>query len=554
MGEFSASFNAAYYGRLFAAHGPMPRTMDQFSFDFGDPFYDFASFQFAARLFTMDNTYGVDPECCTVERQPGSLTVRAAGLRCAGGQQRAQGSMLLHVRQVDGATLEISGTATHATERCKAFGILIQGLDICAVLDETGEHAAPEYGPAEYPMRNGALGLRTPLIFLQNYDGRLLFALSRDLALRPKRFAVYRHPVSGRVTLELIHEEDARRLGSSIECPLWQTGHTLDRQTVLEQRMRDLEHGFGLVPFAQRSDVPEWFRDIRLVLNLHCEHWTGYVFNTFDSLRDVIGWVTQRIAGRHVLAFLPGWDGRYYYNIPEYQPSTSCGGADGLRALIEHAHGLNVHVVPMYIACAAQASKLVPLGLADAVLRDIYGAERISESVDWDMDRAPDTSCHYLNLGHPRYRQLLYERIAAITEAFQADGAFLDMSMHWRNDPSYSPYEGTGELVKQLHARFANFLVFGENAFDAQLSYFGVLHDEYRGYPEIFERYARMAHYLAQPAPGLGSSGVHEGGLLHISGEHRQLPGFIPTLSIVADSLNKYSRECERVINLAAGI
>ena len=220
------------------------------------------------------------------------------------------------------------------------------------------------------------------------------------------------------MTLELIHEEDARRLGSSIECPLWQTGHTLDRQTVLEQRMRDLEHGFGLVAFAQRSDVPEWFGDIRLVLNLHCEHWTGYVFNTFDSLRDVIGWVTQRIAGRHVLAFLPGWDGRYYYNIPEYQPSTSCGGADGLRALIEHAHGLNVHVVPMYIACAAQASKLVPLGLADAVFRDIYGAERISESVDWDMDRAPDTSCHYLNLGHPRYRQLLYERIAAITEAF----------------------------------------------------------------------------------------------------------------------------------------
>ena len=136
---------------------------------------------------------------------------------------------------------------------------------------------------------------------------------------------------------------------------------------------------FRIGPFAQRSDVPEWFGDIRLVLNLHCEHWTGYVFNTFDSLRDVIGWVTQRIAGRHVLAFLPGWDGRYYYNIPEYQPSTSCGGADGLRALIEHAHGLNVHVVPMYIACAAQASKLVPLGLADAVLR-IYTARSASPS------------------------------------------------------------------------------------------------------------------------------------------------------------------------------
>jgi hypothetical protein len=552
MGDFSASFNNAYYGRLHAAPGPMPRTMDQFSFDFGDPFYDFGGLRFAARLFTMDNTYAVDPECCTIEREPGSLTVRAAGLRWAGGQQRAQGSLLLQVRQTEDAKLEIRGSAAHTTERCKAFGILIEGLDICAVQDETGEHAAPEYGPAEYPMRNGALGLRTPLIFLQNYDGRLFFALSRDLALRAKRFAVYRHPISGRAILELIHEEDARNLGASVNCPAWQIGCTLDRQSIIEQRMRDLEQGFGLVSFAQRADVPEWFRDIRLVLNLHCEHWTGYVFNTFDRLRDVITWVARRIAGRQVLAFLPGWDGRYYYNLPEYQPSTACGGADGLRALIEHAHRLGVRVVPMYVACAGQASRLAPLGLADAVLRDIYGAERICESVDWDMDRAPDTFYHYLNVGHPRYRQWLYERICAVTDAFRADGAFLDMSAHWRNDPAYSPYEGTGELVRQIHDRFPEFLVFGENACDAQLAHFGVLHDEYRGYPGFFERYVRMAHYLAQPAPGIGSSGVHEGGLLHVSGEQRQLPGFIPTLAIVADSLDKHPTECERVINLAA--
>ena len=125
MGEFSASFNAAYYGRLFAAHGPMPRTMDQFSFDFGDPFYDFASFQFAARLFTMDNTYGVDPECCTVERQPGSLTVRAAGLRCAGGQQRAQGSMLL---QVSGEHRQLPGIPTHSLHRGRFVEQILPGV------------------------------------------------------------------------------------------------------------------------------------------------------------------------------------------------------------------------------------------------------------------------------------------------------------------------------------------------------------------------------------------------------------------------------------------
>ena len=140
MGEFSASFNAAYYGRLFAAHGPMPRTMDQFSFDFGDPFYDFASFQFAARLFTMDNTYGVDPECCTVERQPGSLPVRAAGLRCAGGQQRAQGSMLLHVRQVNGADVGDIGHCYPCHRAMQGLWHSYPGPRYLCSARRTGEH------------------------------------------------------------------------------------------------------------------------------------------------------------------------------------------------------------------------------------------------------------------------------------------------------------------------------------------------------------------------------------------------------------------------------
>jgi hypothetical protein len=37
-----------------------------------------------------------------------------------------------------------------------------------------------------------------------------------------------------------------------------------------------IETAFQLQPWETRPDAPEWLRNIRLVLNLHGQHWTGY--------------------------------------------------------------------------------------------------------------------------------------------------------------------------------------------------------------------------------------------------------------------------------------
>src|SRR5699024_3874467 len=110
------------------------------------------------------------------------------------------------------------------------------------------------------------------------------------------------------------------------------------------ERCKDLEDNFGLVPFNKRMDAPEWLQDIKLVVNLHGEHWTGHVFNTFLDMEKSLEWITQRINGQHVLAFLPGWDGRYYYNYPLYEPSERMGGEKGLKRLVEKAHELGIRI------------------------------------------------------------------------------------------------------------------------------------------------------------------------------------------------------------------
>jgi hypothetical protein len=48
-----------------------------------------------------------------------------------------------------------------------------------------------------------------------------------------------------------------------------------------------------------------------LVLTLHGMHYTGYVFNDFARMLEIVRWITAQIGGDRVPAFLSSWDGRY---------------------------------------------------------------------------------------------------------------------------------------------------------------------------------------------------------------------------------------------------
>ena len=77
--------------------------------------------------------------------------------------------------------------------------------------------------------------------------------------------------------------------------------------------------------------MPDWMQRITLVLNMHGMHWTGYIFNTYADMLAILQWVDRRIRGERVLVYLPAWDGRYYWNYPEYRPDERMGGVQGLK-------------------------------------------------------------------------------------------------------------------------------------------------------------------------------------------------------------------------------
>ncbi|HKB46140.1 MAG TPA: hypothetical protein VKC57_00480, partial [Ktedonobacterales bacterium] len=66
-----------------------------------------------------------------------------------------------------------------------------------------------------------------------------------------------------------------------------------------------------------------------------------------------------------------------------------------------------------------------------------------------------------------------------------------------------------------------------------------------------FTKYVRAFEHLSHPAPGRGSSGVHESGFNRwnqATFSVRPSPGPIPTLSVVDDTFTKYRAEMMGVI------
>lgn len=522
-------------------------------YDFCDTFMRCGELEFAVRLATTENVYAPDPSQTKIEATNDGVTLSAHNLIWGGGQEHAHGALRVEVRQ-EGEGYTVQAQGTHNAECVKSMVLLVRGIDVQTIEFTPNVRESLQETPwgkgwikaRRYPF----LGAAMPLVFIQDAQGQEWSALSRDPQLRAKYFASFFDYVSQKQLLVLSHEADARTRGHTLEMPPWQIGRVRDRAAVVLERCHDLENNFGLVPYAQRTDVPGWVKDIQLVAYLHGMHWTGHVFNTFDQMRDALTWLAERIEGKHILAFLPAWDGRYYFDYPLYEPSARLGGAAGLKKLIDHAHQLGIHVVPMLGSNAANMQYLERLGLRDAIMQDGWGREYFLDWVDWDYDLAPEKNGALLNLGHPGYRSYLLERASRLVDEFGVDGIFLDITFWWENDPRYSPYEGTLAWVAEMRRRYPHLLLFAENSYDALWGSFAIWAEDQGpiGHEAALHRYALQTYYLAHPSPGSGSGGVHEGAW-HYRGWQWNAPHMsIPALSIVQDTFTTQAAETEKVI------
>jgi hypothetical protein len=73
-----------------------------------------------------------------------------------------------------------------------------------------------------------------------------------------------------------------------------------------------------------------------------------------------------------------------------------------------------------------------------------------------------------------------------------------------------------------------------------------------RGYPPALKKYTRAFQHLSAPAPGRGSSGVHESGFAKFDPQSLNLNNNqIPTITVVDDTFEKHREVMAEIIQRA---
>jgi hypothetical protein len=527
----------------------------KFSFDFPEPSVEFAGLRFSFRLFTFENTYAPDPSLMTVTQEPDGIRIHCAGLTWAGGQQKAPGKIEAKLRRA-GDSVEWTASAEMSVP-IKSIASIVRGVPRGKISAGAGAFFDPkdEEQLFGYPFGGGSLftanGMDSPVVVIESGE-REFFFLSASLdRVRANRF--YLQPGEKGYRVELIFEREGWAHSNTIESPVWHAGRVSTANEAYRGHFDRLEKSFALPEWEKRADVPAWFREIKLVLSIHGMHWTGYIFDDFAKTLKTLEWVATQIPARQVLVFLPAWDGRYYWNYPIYKPDPRLGGPEGFRTLIEQGHRLGFRFMPMFGTNTANRELPEFAKFADGTTSQIDGDAFNLNWVDWDNDRHNEGWGPYMNLGVDSWRNWLQGRIAETIETYHADAYFLDIAGGWENNTKADMHEGTRLLVKGLSEKFPGILACGEMPYDALMSILPLFHVfSASAYPPAFKKYCRAFQHLSSPAPGRGSTGVHESGFGHFDPKTFSLRDEqIPTITVVDDTFERHRDVMAEIIKRA---
>jgi hypothetical protein len=538
--------------------------VNNLSYDPRDPIYDVPDYpgvQWGIQIFTVRNLYSLRPDHVETTSEDHGIRLICNRLSWAGQQQQAEGRVEARLCWENGAVVwKIQ--AWHS-EPIKSIKLFFQGLPEAALAQgwwqATSDRSQVARPTSELPLRWRYPWPEWQTPWACAGDEREAICLGvRDAQVRAKYLYIHRPPYAKATMVELICEEDAQHWDGHFEAPpmslrLCHSKSEIDAD--FAEHLTFVEKAYQIVPFDIRPDIPAWFHDIQLVVTLHGQHWTGYIHNTFDQMGEALRFITQHIPGESLLLYIPGWEGRYYYAYPNYQPGEAMGGPEAFRRFVQLAHELGAHVMPMFGANGANI-EMYPDWERAAFRSRTNRYVTLVNCPDWDTDRSGEDNQVFLNPGEPHYRNHLLEQISQVVHEFGVDGVFLDTSACWFNDPRYNLYEGYRVLVDAIHQRHPGLLVAGEGWYDALLSVMPVnqswlgVERHYR-YPQILTRYGRALGHLKDGTPGTGSSGVHEGGFYPATAQ-RPTFGHIPSLGIADDTLARYGDEIVRICLSAA--
>jgi hypothetical protein len=522
---------------------PRGRAFMKFSFDFPEPSVAFGGLRFGFLVFSDENTYGLDAERITADETGDTLRLTCTGFVWAGGQEKAPGSLVATFRR-SGTTIEWD-VVVEMQRPVKTVSTIVRDVPRGnlslggGTLFETRDNeilGGYTFGAGDLHGPGAAQGMATPVAVVQAGEQDFISLSSLDDRVRPKRF--YFQPGERAYRVELVYEHDAWRNDRRVTVPRWRIARAASLDDAVAPHMAHVERAFALPAWETRTDMRPWLRDIALVTTLHGMHYTGFMFNDYARMLEILRWMATQIPAERVLAFISAWDGRYYWDYPNYVAPARMGGEAGFKRLISEGQKLGFKMMPMFGANAANRRQPSWSRIESGSTHKLEGDRYDLNWVDWNNDRHQDGWLTYMNLGADSWRAHMTGRIADAIERYGVDAYFLDIIGGHVNSTTGDMHEGTRRLVMDLREKWPNVQCVGEMPYDALHGFIPMYH---AGGGPRWQKYSRFFQHLSAPAPGRGSSGVHEFGFGRFNPETLSLsPNAIPTLQVVDDTFTRH--------------
>lgn len=509
----------------------------KFSFPWPEPSVPFGGLLFAFEMITFENAYAIDPALATVSASADGITLQARGFTWAGGQEKAAGYLeAVITRQPDQAL--VWQVAVRFDQAVKALKTIVRGLPRGRLSSSAGRFQEPGEDEKIYEYPDLMTGMGTPLLALEGKDGLIRAISALQTEVRPARFFFW--PGQDGYKLELLYEQAGWDRRGDVRTHPWRIGTAATFEAAVRPHFAHLEQAYQLPRFERRPDAPEWMRHLGLVLALHGQHWSGHIFNDYQRQLEILQWASRKTEPRQTMVFLAGWDARYYWDYPRFELDPRMGGEAAFQRLIKEGQKLGYRFALMFGSNVANPAWAGYAGIANARVRNVYGDPMAGNYVDWDGDRKGDSSMVIMNLGVDSWREHLEERISAMVARYGVDAYFLDICGLWENNPDGDMFVGTRKLVQSLARRHPGVAAIAEMEYDAQMGIIPMAQvTRYGLYPQGHFDYVASFSHLSTPAPGSGSSGVHESGFgtyKPVKPDQRE----IPTITFSGDTLARY--------------
>ncbi len=513
---------------------------------------DMLPYDVSVEVFSLENVYTVAEN--TYARRGGEYF---SDCLVWGNTERRAGSVTLNVDDTaDGKVFK-----ARAELDCLVRGVKIRfdNLPLGELISLTDEDKKiTEYGlQLKYP--EGWRSMSTPLLGFKLDSGKFLYLRCLDDTVNEKRFFI--KAVNGKMRVDIVQDQSGTKISGVYEVPAVECGITSDADEIYQRHSDFIKQTYKLEEYADSRIVPEWFKDISLVVTMHMQAFTGHIFHTYESAYKDIERLTRLIEGKHILVYLTGWEGRYYYKYGDYTPDARLGGAEKLKECVKKMQAAGCKVMAMYGMNMANKNLPQIARLAEiSEFQSVSGAKFHNGSVDWEGAHHYDfNDLVQLNIAEKTWQDCLFGQIKSATEEYGFDGAFLDIAACHVNDKNNKLYEGVVEFCDRLRTIKPQFLVSGEGYYDGlsrAMPLFqsghtdGKLHYHDRASEKLFTRFSREFAHLCIGDLSRGSTGVHELGTnTDTTAPLRR--GIIPTIALVEDTLDKAFDKVEKAVELS---